>query len=306
MIKRWLEYLAVWALCLVFYLANRQWMGWMVFFSITVLPIFSLLVSLPAMLLSRLELTLPECVRAGEKVTLDLGLECPLPQPAWRVRCTVRHSLTGEAIRLQPGNLLPTEHCGALQLQLTRGRVYDYLGLFFLPRKAPGLLWLPIRPQPEKTKQLPDLQLQNATQWRPKAGGGFAENHELRLYRPGDSLRQIHWKLSGKTGKLIYREPMESTASRLQLRLVHSGTVAQLERKLGRLLWLGSWLLARSIPFDVQADTPDGPLLWQGNTEECFLSGLDTLLRCPPLEDDTPLRVGHRWQFYIGGDADEA
>ena len=55
----------------------------------------------------------------------------------------------------------------------------------------------------------PDLDRYIARAWKPKSGGVCRRNHELRLYRPGDSLNQVHWKLTAKTGKWMIRQPME-------------------------------------------------------------------------------------------------
>ena len=305
--KRWLQYLAVWALCLVFFFAYREWMAWIVLMSVSLLPLLSLAVSLPAMVLSRLTVSLPETVAIGTVTPMDIRLECPLPPPLWRVRITARHTLTGKLWILQPGLDCPTEHCGALRVSFTGGRVYDYMGLFFLPKKTPGDLQMLIRPSRLRPKDLPDPEKTIVTYWKPKAGGGFSENHELRLYRPGDSLRQIHWKLSSKTGKLIYREPMVLASDDLLLRLVHGGSPAELDRKLGKLLWLGLYLQRRGLAFDVLADTADGQKLWHITSKRSLLDVLDTLLSTAPLEYadlNTPVVGG--WQYYIGGDGDEA
>ena len=39
-----------------------------------------------------------------------------------------------------------------------------------------------------------------------RAGYDLSEVYQLREYRPGDSLRQMHWKLSGKLDRLVIRE----------------------------------------------------------------------------------------------------
>ncbi len=309
MVVRWFRYLAVWLVSLTFYFAYRQWMAWIVLLSVSFLPLLSLAVSLPAMLLSRLKLTMPKAVTAGSVTPLELQLECPLPPPIWRVRVNARHTLTQTSWILQPDLDCPTEHCGALYMSFSRGRVYDYMGLFFLPKKVPEDTRLLIRPQQLRPKNLPDPDKNIVTYWKPKAGGGFSENHELRLYRPGDSLRQIHWKLSGKTGKLIYREPMMLVSNRLLLRLVHGGTPQQLDRKLGKLLWLGLYLQSRDLKFDILADTVAGQKLWQIDSKQALLEVLDSLLCTQPLEQaelKVPNLTGSVWQYYIGGDANEA
>lgn len=309
MVKRWLQYLAVWTVCLVFYFAYRQWMAWIVLMSVSLLPLLSLAVSLPAMLLSRFTLSLPDAVVVGSITPLDIRLECPLPPPIWRMKVTARHTLTEKTWILQPGLDCPTEHCGGLYITFTGGRVYDYMGLFFLPKKPPADTRLLIRPKQLRPKDLPDPDKNIVTFWKPKAGGGFSENHELRLYRPGDSLRQIHWKLSSKTGNLIYREPMVLVSNRLLLRLVHGGAPAQLDRKLGKMLWLGLYLQRRGLQYDVLADTVEGQKLWHIDSKQALVEVVDALLCTEPLEQSeltVPTTSGSVWQYYIGGDAHEA
>lgn len=307
MIKRWLHYAAVWTLCLFFYFAYRQWLAWVVLLSVSLLPLLSLAVSLPAMLLSRITLSMPHAAVAGAVVPLDIRLECPLPCPVWSVRIEAGNTLTGEKWRLLPGRDCPTENCGALYCHISRGRVYDYMGLFCLPRKTPEDFRMMIRPRQLRPKDLPNPDKKIVTYWRPKAGGGFSENHDLRLYRPGDSLRQIHWKLSGKTGKLIYREPMELVNNDLLLRLVHGGTPRQLSCKLGKLLWLGLYLDRRNLAYDVLAQTPEGQKLWHIRTKRELLDVVDALLCTPPLEySELAASASTGWQYYIGGGDDEA
>lgn len=87
-----------------------------------------------------------------------------------------------------------------------RGRVYDYLGLFRLPRRWNCQTELLVLPCPQPPEQLPSLAQLQVLSYRPKPGGGFAEVHELRDYRPGDSPREIHWKLTAKVDHPIVRE----------------------------------------------------------------------------------------------------
>ncbi len=305
--KRWLRYLAVWTVCLVFYFAYRQWLAWIVLMSASLLPLLSLAVSLPAMLLSRVELSLPDAVAVGTPTPMDIRLQCPLPPPVWQTKITALHALTGQEWVLLPGYEIPTEHCGALYCSFGRSWVYDYMGLFRLPRRSPAAVRLLIRPKGVEPKELPDKQKNIVTFWRPKPGGGYSENHELRLYRPGDSLRQIHWKLSSKTGKLIYREPMVLGNDQLLLCLVHGGTPEQLDRKLGKLLWVGLYLQRRNVAYNILCDTAEGQKLWHIDSKRALLDVVDALLCTKPLEQ-ADLAMAHNglWQYYIGGDADEA
>ncbi len=307
MVKRWLQYLAALVCCQIFFFAYRQWLSWILLLAVAFLPVLSLLVSLPAMLTARARLSLPACVTAGTRTTMGLTARAVLPMPQWQARILVRHTLTDRQWLLTPGGGCPTEHCGVLEGRISRCRVLDYLGLFCVPMKSPRDFRLLIRPKPLKPENLPDLEQYLVNAWRPKPGGGFAENHELRLYRPGDHPRQIHWKLSAKTGKLIFREPMVPDGGRMLLWLDHSGTPEQLDRKLGRLLWLSGYLQRRGLCHDILANTAQGPMLWHIGREHTLRDAMDTLLSLSPMAQVTsPANPAPAdWQYYIGGDDHE-
>ncbi len=307
MVKRWLIYLAALAGCLAFYFVYRQWMAWLLLVGISALPLLSLLLCLPAMLTARFVLHMPDSVTRGDALPLGIRMVSPLPLPTWHLQTLAQHSLTGQLFSLKPGANCPTEHCGALDCTFSRGWVYDYMGLFRLSKRTPPMHRLWIRPQPMQPKRMPDPD-KIAVYWRPKPGGGFSENHELRLYRPGDSLRQIHWKLSSKTGKLIYREPMEVTNNRLLLWLIHGGQPEEMDRKLGRLLWLSGFLQQRGVKHDVLAHTADGQLLWHIGSVHTLSDVMDTLLCRKPLQQAAAAAPndGSQWHLYIGGEAHEA
>lgn len=302
--KRWLQYLVVWGICLIFFIAYQEWLGWLLLLAVTFLPLVSLLVSLPAMLTARIRLSLPAAVTAGTPTALTLTGRSILPLPHWKVHILAHNTLTNQRWLLLPGGPCPTEHCGALEGRIRRGRVYDYLGLFRIPIKTGIDFRLLIRPKPLKPANLPNLDRYLACVWRPKAGGGFAENHELRLYRPGDQLRQIHWKLSSKTGKLILREPMVPEGGRMLLWLEHSGTPDELDRKLGQLLWLSGYLHRRGLCHDILAYTCQGPMLWHIGREHTLRDAMDTLLCVPPMPpgEEPVCPDSADWQYHIGGD----
>ncbi len=307
MLKRWMLYLVVWVGCLIFYYAYGQWLGWVLLAAVSVLPVCSLVLSLPVMLTARLQLRMPAAVSAGDLTALELTLRSVLPHPDWKVRVLAHHPLSGKTWLLQPGFDCPTEHCGVLECSFSRGRIYDYLGLFCLRLKTPESRTLVVLPKPRKPAVVPDAQRQLAAAWRPKPGGGFSENHELRLYRPGDSLRQIHWKLSGKTGKLILRQSMEPRGSGMLIWLYLRGDEETLDHKLGNLWWLSRYLQENQLCHDVLAYTDSGIFRRHVDSAEAVQRVLEELLACPAMTateapvhtDPAPL------QYYIGGDEDE-
>ena len=143
--------------------------------------------------------------------------------------------------------------------------------------------------------------------WKPKYGGGFAENHEHRLYQPGDSMNQIHWKLTAKTGKYIVREAMTPQHGLLLLTLSLSGKPEILDYKLGKFLYLGQYLLEKELQFALHAQTGEGLLKFTIHSEQELLDALDDLLRASPIANEATLSTGASiWQYHIGGDADES
>ena len=292
----------------IFYIAYGEWLSWIVLWLIGLLPWFSLLVSLPAMVTFRAVPEGPDWLILDSSGELSMLGICPLPHPPFRGRLVLHRCFTGEKSRYNLHSGIPTAHCGGFTVTIDKLRVCDYLGLFAFPVKANPAKQLLIRPIPRPVSVEADLQRYTALTWRPKFGGGFAENHELRLYRPGDSLNQVHWKLSAKTGKLILREPMVPVRGKLLLTMDLSGTPEELDRKFGRLLWLGTYLLEKEAPFDMTVLTGEGIAAFSIRQEPDFTKALDELL-CAPAATEGSIRdqvYAASWQYHVGGEPDEA
>ena len=307
MAKNRVIYLLAWAGCMIFFCAYQKWFAWLTLVAVVCLPFFSLLVSLPAMLTARLELKLPDSVPVGTACGPKLTCRAFLPAPPWKGWLLAQRPMTDEVRVLRPGAQLPTANCGGWICAVEKAKICDYLGLFSIPIRSSSAKTVLVRPKPVAV-HVPELDRYLSRSWRPKWGGGFAENHELRLYRPGDSIQQIHWKLSAKTGSLILREPMEPERGRMLLRLDLNGTPMELDRKLGRLLWLGEYFLEQKLCFEIHALTGNGLESWTVDTPEGLQDAMDELLCCPCAREGTIRdRVETAaWQYDIGGGADEA
>ena len=85
------------------------------------------------------------------------------------------------------------------------------------------------------------------------------------------------------------------------------GDPETLDRKLGRLLWVGRYLLERELDFEVRALTGSGVLCAHVDCETALQKAVDRLLCTPLAQDGTPWGDGIDacWQYHIGGDADE-
>lgn len=301
-------YLAALGFCIVFCIAYGQWLSWLILTVVAALPWFSLLLSLPAMLRFRICPAGPPVLAPGESGELWLLGSCGLPMPPFRGKLKLRHLISGKSWYYQEKEDLDTAHCGGIAVTAESVKICDYLGLFSFPVRCRETKTILIRPRPVPMTADPALDRSIALAWQPKPGGGYGENHELRPYRPGDSLNQLHWKLSAKTGSLIIREPMEPRRGLVLLTLNLRGTPEEIDRMLGRLLWLGEYLLDRQVRFQLHALTGEGLLTFSISTEPELKKALDTLL-CRSAAETGDLRSREytaSWHCHIGGEPDEA
>lgn len=307
MAERRLVYLVAVFGCLVFYWAYREWLSWVFLMVALGLPWVSLLLSLPAMLLCRVELRCPNVVAVGDSVAVTCLKSGYFPAPAIKGRVRVKRLLTGKNWKVPLGMELPTDHCGSLEILSTGLWVCDYLGLFALPVRGKDKKILTVRPESVALETPPDMSRYLVNAWKPKPGGGYSENHELRLYRPGDNLHQVHWKLSAKTGKMILREPMEAIRGLSKVTLELRGSEKELDEKLGKLRWVSQYLLQKEVPHQIQCLTGTGMVELEISEERDVLSALDILLKTPVADAATEPEYGYAsWRYHIGGAGDEA
>ena len=112
--------------------------------------------------------------------------------------------------------LLESEYCGRVYVYVQSVKILDYWGLFAVnvPMKAaaritilPELFSCDVAASPVCA-----VSDENAVS---RKGEDRTEVFQLREYRSGDDIRQIHWKLSSKLDKLIIREASQSVSRSL-------------------------------------------------------------------------------------------
>lgn len=299
---------------LVFYFASGTWFSWIVLLLLAVLPLASLLFSLPAMLSVRMSAELPRRVEQGSAAMLHMRLKAirllPLPDAQVRLNLRTRDSASDPRYlsRLsRTDGILPlaTQNCGFVEPVLEKGWVYDELGLFRLRMKMPRVEPMAILPPPLQPEILPELDRFLNQQLKAKPGGGFAEAHENRSYRPGDPVKDIHWKLSVKTGDLVVREAQEPVRRRLVLALQTPRGPALREKNIGKLRFLTDLLLERGV---------DHTVVWMEGDRLCSAAltcpedGPELIARlCLAPEDSLPLpesiSVRADWICRVGEEA---
>lgn len=314
MVKNWLLYLLGLAGAVTFHAFYFGWYSWFILVLAVCLPLFSLLVSLPAMLRVRLHLDVPPACSRGEPAYVTLRASNGfLPMPRCRFRLVVHTVMTGRQVILKqqnPGHEswyvpLDTAHCGVLRCEIRKGRVYDYLGLFRLPVRMGRPVEIMVKPVPAQPEKLPNLTQFLARRRQPKLGGGFSEEHELRDYRPGDSMRDVHWKLSVKTDRVIVREAQEPVRGLNLLTFDLVGEPAQVDATLEQLLWLSQWLLEHEVEHQILWIDPADCEMAAANIRKP--EDLDAMLPRvlhAQLRPDTPSLANRRfsgasWRYHI-------
>lgn len=232
--------------------------GWLVEYLLLVTLLFpplTGLLSLPGMLRARLHMTADGPVLRGSAGTAELSLRASgfLPLTV-RLRIRTVNLRTGEAAvlrreirgggRVRQTIALNTERCGVIRCIAEQARCYDPLGLFSVRVRGQNAVSLLVLPRPVPPDEEPDWTRSNAAyQLRPKYGGGFAEDHDLREYRPGDPLHSIHWKASAKLDQPVVREPL--VPEREERLVIFSADPVRMDRTLDTLYWLSLELCRR-------------------------------------------------------------
>ena len=274
--KRRLAYVLALLGCTGFYIAYREWLAWLLLVGLLGLPWLSLLVSLPLLLTLRVKLAASGPVPVGTGVSVRvLGAARPLV-PEFSCRLGLTRPLTGEHWQGKNGAELRSDHCGGILVEPEKLYAYDLLGLFCFPVKPPAGVWVIFRPRPVAMDALPELERYLARAWKPKPG------------------------------RLTVREPMEPLRGRVLLTLDIRGTAEELDRKFGRLLWLGSRLLEKGLKFEIMALTAQGIVTLPVEREEMLTEALDRLLCAGPAPAGSVLDrvLNASWHRHLGGEPD--
>lgn len=128
----------------------------------------------------------------------------------------VENLATGECtrsklrLRREQTVTLQSDFCGCLCCSLGKLRLWDICGVLPLPVSCNASKRILVMPDTFPVEICPDLaptQAEDCQEYaQDRAGQDRTEQYCLRDYVPGDSLRQIHWKLFAKRGEPVVRE----------------------------------------------------------------------------------------------------
>lgn len=218
-----------WLLLLVILWACFVYTGSPMVLAAALLPVVLPLVSIPVNLYLGRKLTVQVeaagILRKGDRGTFRIRIQNPTLLPVLRLNCRVRieNQLNGsrretrlttgilprgrQQLKLQAGD----DYCGRLKITVTELRLYDCFGVAGIPCKCEAAGYLTVQPDTfqQTVRILPAVgAMEENDLYSPdRPGQDISEPFQIREYVPGDSMRQIHWKLSGKLDRLIVRDP---------------------------------------------------------------------------------------------------
>jgi len=243
------------------------WVSWYLFILVLLMIPIDLIISLPGMLSRGMMMFAPPFLEKDDEAAVKIVTTQPKPYP---VRCILAKLLvTGDGFSVMCNLICPagndeyrevtidSSHSGVTFFELKKLSIVSMLGLFSLPVKVSVKKAVLIMPQP--VKPVNAIALQRGLQLKPKPGGGFSEEHDMRQYRQGDPVRNIHWKASAKFDSLIIREPLVPPPHSRLVHIMPWETASDCDLILGRLRWISEFLLKWEMPFFVKYS--DNPLV---------------------------------------------
>ncbi len=205
------------------------WFGSGVALALALLLILLPLCSIPisAYLRKKLEISIEAAVsqRKGDEGSITIKLQNPTVFAALRVRCdvVVQNQLNRETKKqrlvtwaapkkVQKCSLrVGSEYCGRLRVWVPQVVLYDCFGIFGIRCKCTAVAHTAVQPETFEPNVVlvpnPSAADDSESYSQERPGSDLTETFQLREYVPGDSPRQIHWKLTNKFDKLIVRDP---------------------------------------------------------------------------------------------------
>ncbi|OGO87993.1 MAG: hypothetical protein A2Y15_03210 [Clostridiales bacterium GWF2_36_10] len=267
MIKRWIIYIATIIGAITFYGVYDGYISYFILITVILFPFFSLAISLFSMLRIKFNLVpLPIEIRKSEVVSarININPRTWLPISQVNITYTANNVTLGRNSSLVTVMIfgsyksyvslqLNTEHVGCINLDIKKIRVFDYLGLFSLSLKTPEKRRILIMPKIERPDPMPILPIDKVGSkgLKPKPGGGFSEDYDLREYRIGDPLNAIHWKLTSKFDKIIVKEPLVSEKGKIFICFNLFGNAEEVDNIFGQISYIAHIFLRRMIEFNL-------------------------------------------------------
>ena len=289
-------YLLLLAAAAGYYLYDTSYLSWLALLAAVLVPALNWGVSFFLLRKGRMApKASAEVARQSEGLSFSLQITPPQLPAAIRGEMRAVNLFSGEKMKKklailpgQSGELelgrfegtLP----GVVQCRVTKPRARDLLGLFPvpIPAAAPVKALILPEPVPFPGELARSGIMEDISRMSVPGAEGQREWKDIREYRSGDLLRDIHWKLSARREQVIVREYAIAGGSAVPVRMRWAGTPEEIAGKLSRLLGLLEGLRREDLPFALRVQLPDGEELAAGSMEETEAVLWDLLARpCP-------------------------
>ena len=264
MIKSIVIYLLLLISAFVFNIFYFGWFSWFLLVLTIAVPLVSLLFSLPFMITGAVNgvfVFTHDSIKIGDNfyvgVTGKKGREVFCPRI--KIKLNVQNDFCNKSEKMKiiySGTLKKpfytknnrfSKHCGCVSITAKYAKIYDFTGIFFIPIKLDCNISCDIMPKTKKPSVLPDSSKISILGYKPK-NGGFSDYYELRQYQSGDSLKNIHWKLSSKYDDLIVREPSTPIYRQFYVRLLFTQNTDTNDDILARFMYVCNYLNKNGAP----------------------------------------------------------
>ena len=217
-----------------------------------------------------IRLTLPPAAAKNEDVSAALTVAAATRLPLGRVLCEIalKNELTGErdvlCLRAAPGQTVfsfRALHCGQVRVHVRRAVLTGLSGLCCKRVRAEAAARLTVLPDtfaPEVTLRIDPAQSDESDDAPDRRGSDLTEPNALRHNQPGDSLRQLHWKLSDKLDRPIVREGSAPVARSLLVLWDRGGAPEALDAQAEVLFSVCAALAQEGVGFTLGWTTPEG------------------------------------------------
>lgn len=246
---RWAAYLLLLGGLCAFAVNYTAWFSSFLFYTVFLLPLFSLVLTLWPYLAMRLSFSAPMQVHRGDtadlKITANAAI-CPYYLPITLTVTQQNLSVSqndallptkGHRCQFAPypvivfskrkggipviraaGGIripLPTDHTAVIRTEIRSAYMLDFLGMFRLPMRLTSSK-NQSRYLSQDTVVLPcaaapkgKIRMWDNSHTAMTPTTRPSEQYEIRTYRPGDALRSVHWKLTAKVDGILVRESVE-------------------------------------------------------------------------------------------------
>ena len=276
--------------------------------ALVLIPLFSVVVNLSVR--KKLDISMDGAVNQRKKETGEvcITLHNPTVFPVMRVRCKMvaRNLLNGEIQVFTADTALPmkgntplkiqvgSSYCGRIKICTPSIRLYDCFGLIGIICKSDVRIHTTVQPDTFETNVTlhPNAHSygESDVYAQDRPGDDLTETYQIREYVPGDSPRQVHWKLSSKFDRLIVRDPALPITRNVLVFWERTGqsedrelTDAQAEI----IVSLCQNLLEQAIPFTIGWNDTDRNLcvLYEIGDLETFVSVIPRLMSAAGKKD---------------------